>query len=63
MSVAQAIHNLNGGDRVTSGGGELSFGQIGNSLNNSNIKAMGQMTRQSLLRSNDKEQFSSPDVE
>ena len=45
MSVAQAVHNLTNTDRVANGGGELSFGQMGNSVNNSNIKAMGQMTR------------------
>ena len=45
MSVAQAVHNLNAVDRVATGGGELSFGQFGNSLNNSHIKVMGQMTR------------------
>ena len=33
MSVAQAQHLAH--DRVANGGGELSFGQIGNSINNS----------------------------
>lgn len=55
MSVAQAVHNLTNADRIANGGAEMSFGQIGNSINNSQIKIMGQMTRQSLLRSNDKE--------
>jgi len=45
MSVAQAAHNLTNVERSIPGGGELSFGQLGNSIHNSHIKAMGQTTR------------------